>query len=438
MFKRISAFLFRRNNKPSSLLEAIGDWLITPLAYFLLVPKFTVVEHRGAQFFYENPYDHPYINSVPGFYIAKVLSFLLLPFALIGYLVKLSALLFSREMRTVYSNWQTPDPIEFKYMVFNTNEDKLKAKLYNNLSIMNAAIKTGCASLLMADIVKNYRQWLVHLKSDDFRPGFDGWGHEDISFIPYVKECVCCNFDRFKTERRQTIEKRMIDDLTARTSKGQMITYMSLGADGFLQELMNIYSLLSQGFNVNAFLVDCNFHAADKPKLIKGYTDFLNFLQAIAKEKDLELRIQILKDLATFPTETKLDIVSAIDFDRPSANHSILCKAAQQLKPDGRLYLSYDMIDSIYSKEVCIQSNCSEPLVLSGSAAVPVSTVPSGLLRASTAGMCSSVAHSGATGPKAATSQTSFFAPLRTPPDSGAGVGLIPAAATESCRHGLS
>jgi hypothetical protein len=427
MFKRISAFFFRRNNKPSSLLEAIGDWLITPLAYFLLIPSFTTVENNGARFFYETAYDHPYINSVEGFHIARILSFLLLPFALIGVLVKLSALVFSREMRTIYSNWQIPDPIEYKYMVFKSNEDKLKAELYNNLSIMNAAIETGHASLLMADIVKNYHQWLVHLKSDDFRPGFDGFGHADMSFIPYVSECVCCNFNRLQTERRQKMEKEMMDDLTARAFKDQTVTYMSLGAYGFLQELINIYLLLAQGLHVTAFLVDKNFHLADQPERIKGYTDFLKFLQAVAKEKGLKLHIQLLRDLTTFPTETKLDIVSAIDFDRPSIEPSlsILSKAAQQLKPSGRLYLSYDVEDSIYNNEkTCIKSNSPHPLMLTA----PKTSAKADVSRSS------SVANL-----DAAASQIGLFAPHSTgttPFDNGAGVGSIPPPEVPSFRSG--
>lgn len=380
MMQSLLALATRRNIKPTSLMERIGDYFIAPLSYGFAQLKFDVIIKDNRKFAYDVPYDLHRADTtlkINGYYALRFLGMLLSPVAILGFAIKLVALLCSKRMRNIYLNWQTPAKIEFPYLLFNNQDEKQRAKMYNNINIMEAAIIESRASLLLEDIASQPKKWLIHYVQDGFTPGYGGYGETSMNLTPDIEECVCCNsghFNRFNNQRRQTMEKRVAAALTARASMAPL-SYLSCGAAGLLQELMMATILLSKGCDATMHLVDplfwnisddrTAFYSNDGKNKTKLLVDLLH---AAAEEKGCNINLLFYSSIDQVPKDCRLDVITAIDFDDMFDDRKkgvdTLVEAQSRLKSGGRLYVSYNQHDLIYNQSGCIFSNQSSVLTL--------------------------------------------------------------------------
>lgn len=381
------ALLTRQNNAPSSDLERLGDRFIAPMGFGFARLKFASITKNNRIFTYDVPYDVDIIDSRIKhlrFLIARAIGILLSPLAIIGFVIKLVALINSRQMRNIYLLWEKPAEIEFNYLLFRDEEEKQKARIYNNENILKAAIHAEKASLLLDDIATRPEKWLIHYIETGFVSGYGGFGNTNMSLTPQINECVCRNsgnFNRFLNQRRQNIEKRLTQDLSKNMVKDRL-SYLSLGANGFLQELMIARILFKKKVKVDMHLVDPEFkiistdrtavlqvnHAnADLPPINKSQL-MVDFISSAAKEKDLDVTISFYRCIDDVPSDQGFDIVTAIDYDdlwNSETNSYNDVRAVQsRLNPNGHLYLAYKKQNFVYTLQGCIDPANEDPLNL--------------------------------------------------------------------------
>lgn len=389
MIKSLLALLTRQNNNPTSIFERVGDYFITPLAIGFSFLKFNAIKQGNRIFSYEIPRDFLILNSrakYVGLVGLRMLGILLSPLAIVGFTIKLLGLVHSKSTRKIYFNWVKPASIEYENLFFAKNDEKQIARMYNNKSIIEEAIATGKASLLLQDIYNHPRTWLIHYVEDGFIPGYSGFGNTDMSLTPDIKECVCCNsghFNRFINHRRQNIEAKIAQYLSEFNSVNSL-SYLSLGANGFLQELMIISRILAKKLNANIHLVDPTFGNITSDRTSVYKTDYsqgrissinesqlmVDFVRAAAKEEGIEINFQFYKTIDDVPAHRRFDMITAIDFDDifNTDKHGFkdVCEAQSRLRFGGRLYLSYDKHDFVYNQSRCIDSNGLYSLLLKG------------------------------------------------------------------------
>ncbi len=367
MFSIAGALLTERNLRPSSKLERVGDWFISPLAHFIGKNKFHVIKNGINKFAYRYAEEYKYISADNYFSASFYIAILFSPFALLGFAIKLPALATSNEMRDIYFDWIQPISGEYTYIAHGKQQERFLAQIWNNQSVIDGAIKSSCANLLMNDILKNPKQWFIRYQDDSFTKGYWGFGSAFMTLSPYITECVCRNsgnFDRHLTQRRQNVEKKL-SDYVQTLNHSRHLTYMALGADGLLQELNNIYIFLSQGFDVECFLIDPAFENISLDKTsAKNTENFINLINAISRETNHRIHIQFLNNINEVPAGKKIDVISIIDFDDIKEHYDDVCKAYTYLRNGGRLYLSFDKYDFVYDEKQCIESSNNRMLPL--------------------------------------------------------------------------
>lgn len=233
-------------------------------------------------------------------------------------------------------------------------------KILSNQRMIKDSIDKRCAYLLMQKIAEKPRKWLVYNKNDELMP---------LLLAPGIHECVCSGkegqFNRYINDRRQKIEEKLAKDLKQHFIKKEKIIYLSLGAAGLFQELMNAYLILSNGINLDMVLVDTVFKDPSAAKI--NIKLFIDFVTSMAKERSLTVNIQFLESVKDIQSGLQFDIISAVDFEPilyDEMTYHQTSKTYSYLNKDGRFYLSYDIYDFVYDAERCIASNSEKPLLL--------------------------------------------------------------------------
>ena len=257
--QNVLAIFTQVNNQPNSMIERVGDWLITPLAYMIGHKQISVIQKDSGSkrmLFSAPVFGDPlsrYNFLIRG--VAKSVCLTMTPLALVGGTFKTLALITSSQTRNFYINWKPPI-----YPVIN-NPRTMEDLGENTLQLFREAKKAGLVFQLLLRIHKEPRNYLVSLNDPMF-------GGHQVHLPPYLSECACVNsnnFARMHNHRRQKIELEMTELVIKNFSTDAELRYLSLGAGELLQDFFNISLLMQAGYtSIQVTLVDPSFFSPTK------------------------------------------------------------------------------------------------------------------------------------------------------------------------------
>lgn len=236
--------------------------------------------------------------------------------------------------------------------------------------------------IVLKEMIENINQWVITLKDLFF-------GSRETILLPGLSECACYNSDIFNRElnnRRANIEASIIDYIKSNfpDTEKKSINYMSLGCGNLLQDFIIIFKLMLLGYrNIHIHLVDPkitlykirgsgNISKALYEMIKNGELPYESPDQVSIEKSDAYHQFMCLKYCAsemhaaiTITEYTsiddykggELDLLTAIDFNDSSPNaFNDLMKAKRFIAEKGRIFLSFDKNDLMFSKYSAIES----------------------------------------------------------------------------------
>ena len=232
---------------------------------------------------------------------------------------------------------------------------------------------------LLNDFISDQKNWLVPIK--DFSSA--------TVLLPHLEECACCGsdyFNRFKNNNRQQAEDLIISDITQRfpDPSTNVINYLSFGGGQLLQDFIIVSKLMLLSYKMNINLVDpshCKYSCEGETITPERYLKIVNdedvlqeneisvikskallqfeSLSSMASEMGNPVVIHAFLSMDDFKRKCTMqqDLIAAIDIDdfyKGAFNDGI--KAQLSLHENGKMFLANYDGNSIFSKNICLQS----------------------------------------------------------------------------------
>ncbi len=185
-----------------------------------------------------------------------------------------------------------------------------------------------------------------------FNTGF----HIENKLMPHLSECGCVNsslaFDRTKNQRRQNIEKYLVNQIEKRfTDKSIQLHYLSLGCGGLLQDLIILNKLMIKGY--------CQFKISlvDEKTKPKALEQFKRMLELALPSSTIEINhYSNTHDYFKENVNLPIDIACALDFvcllEKNALNAVISLQKC--LSDDGILFYAYGDFELCFSQQKLI------------------------------------------------------------------------------------
>lgn len=236
------------------------------------------------------------------------------------------------------------DPISAKVQAQQKpveDREELTNVLQGHAELISNAMEKGELLTFLSDVVDQYGKYAVE---------FGG----KVYCGPFF-ECSCPEgdcFNRFMNTRRQKIENRIVADLTTRdVPKDKPLTYLSLGAGGYLQDLFILTKLILAGYRtIQVFLVDPTFYETLFPQ-------FEDVLSSLSEAPGISITVEHHLSVSVFHEqhpEVNIDLLLAIDFGDFMEALDALVLSHQQLSDNGRFFLSMGEADYIFDRKTCL------------------------------------------------------------------------------------
>lgn len=306
-------FLFCYTREPINKFDKIGNYLLKPLD--IIAPRrevwITTGDSEG-----KKSYNYKVLEDSSSFIkslVIKIVKFCCLPFVILGMIIKAIGLL-DPDAPEIYYPWE-------KSLCVIESFDKILESPENYTTLF--------ASFLYAF---------------------------NKSIIPPFSECACSvggTFNRSDNDRRRNIENEIHNHMTKEfpPQLTPNIRYLSLGSGGLLQDFINIGKLIKSGYkSIECFLVDQRIDLL-QVKLFWIYIN--NYAKMHGSTVEVNGLTHFDDLIKSFP-DTRMDVISAIDFETLPESIDLILASRKILDTKGKLFVSYTRFDWIMDQSKLI------------------------------------------------------------------------------------
>ncbi|NNM59680.1 MAG: hypothetical protein HKM04_07680 [Legionellales bacterium] len=221
-------------------------------------------------------------------------------------------------------------------------------ELYPIIGQITDAMEAGNLSAFIKQVIENPQNYLTQVKDNLNRRNH---------FAMHLFECACI-FDRMNNDRRQIIEKSILNEtlLAFPPAENLTLNYLSLGSGGFLVDFFILSSLMFAGYSVRAFLIE---DESEFPLLNAKFMwdAFIEMLTQLEFENDKSLSIEVIASMAKFTEgypDVQTHLAHALDFPKFYESFEDLNSVRSTLATEGKFYLSYYYTDMVFNREKCL------------------------------------------------------------------------------------